>query len=80
MFGKTYRASAGDRDYKVTPNLKFKLTDEDEIHTACIPEWYKHAITLKAGQTYQLTEADHELFFGSTRVITCTPCFCVVFG
>lgn len=65
--------NTSDRDYKVTPNLKFKLTDEDEIHTACIPDWYQHAITLKAGQTYQLTEADHELFFGSTRVITCTP-------
>lgn len=65
--------NTSDRDYKVTPNLKFKITDEDEIHTACIPGWYQHAITLKAGQTYQLTEADHELFFGSTRVITCTP-------
>ncbi len=65
--------NTSDRDYKVTPNLKFKLTDEDEIHTACIPDWHKHAITLKAGKSYKLTEADHELFFGSNRVITCTP-------
>ncbi len=65
--------NTSDRNYKVTPNLKFKLTDEDEIHTACIPDWHKHAITLKAGKSYKLTEADHELFFGSNRVITCTP-------
>lgn len=65
--------NTSDRDYKVTPNLKFKLTDEDEIHTACIPDWHKHAITLKAGKSYKLTEADHELFFGSNRVITCKP-------
>ena len=63
----------GDQEYKVTPNLKFKLTDNEEIHTACIPHWYKHFITIKPGDTYKLTEADHELFFGSNRVITCTP-------
>ena len=65
--------NTSNRDYKVTPNLKFKLTDEDEIHTACIPDWHKHAITIGAGKSYKLTEADHELFFGSNRVITCKP-------
>ena len=63
----------GDKVYKVTPNLKYKLSDEDEIHTACIPNWYKHSLTIKPGERIKLTEEQHELFFGSNRVITCTP-------
>ena len=63
----------GDKTYKVTPNLKYKLSEEDEIHTACIPNWYKQSITLKPGERIKLTEEHHELFFSSNRVITCTP-------
>ena len=63
----------GDKTFKVTPNLKYKLSEEDEIHTACIPNWYKQSLTLKPGERVMLSEEQHELFFGSNRVITCVP-------
>lgn len=78
-FQKTYHlfdvelCNMGDKTFKVTPNLKYKLSEEDEIHTACIPNWYKQSLTLKPGERVMLSEEQHELFFGSSRVITCVP-------
>ncbi len=63
----------GSRPYTVSPVLKYKMTDEDDILAACIPGWHKQTITLQPGQRYTLSEDDHKRFFGSNRAIRCVP-------
>ena len=63
----------GNRAYTLTPFLKYRMSEEDELLMACLPNWYKRTITLQPGQKYMLSEEDHKLFFGSNRVIRCVP-------
>ena len=78
-FLKTYQlfdvtlTNQSDVDHVVTLNLKYRITEDGDIHVADIPDWYKRSITLKAGESHTLTEDEHKLFFGSNRVNHYTP-------